>query len=425
MRVAADRATEELATRLEACFPDRSRSPRWVGREAEFPLVTRDGRAGDAELMWPVLLEQAECEAVRDVLPGGAPEAVIGVRGREWECLMEVGRCTVEVITGPRPSLPELARDHDRALSTVVAAAREVGLRLLGCGIQPRTPARAALLSPKRRYRYLVKATDGRWETWCITASDQTHLDAGRDELFPLTNVLNALSGAVIALTANSSVYGGRRGRYASGREGLMASVTGEPYRHGAVPRPFADGEDYVRFVLGFRCLFLPDGRGGYRLGGGPLADVGGEEGFQRFLFHDHYWWPSARPRARLGTIEVRPACQQPADSSWAPAALALGLAEAADGAAEIVEEHGWTSLLEYRARSVVRGMSALEPGTGFLRDVLEVAASGLGSRGFGEERLLEPLWKRLERGTGPADEARAVVRDRGVPGLLRLRALE
>jgi len=414
MAVAAARTTEELAARFEACFPDRARSPRWVGREAEYPLVTEQGRAGDAGRLWPVLLEESGCEPVRDVPPGGEPGAVIGVRGERWECLMEVGRCTVEVITGPRPSLPELARDHDRALSRVVSGARRVGLRLLGYGIQPRTPARAAPLSPKRRYPYLVEATGGGWETWCITASDQIHLDTSQDELFPLVNALNGLSGAVIALTANSSVYGGRPGRFASGREGLMASVTGEPYRHGAVPQAFADSEDYVRFVLGFRCLFLPDGRGGYRLVEEPLTDLEGNEGFERFLFHDHYWWPSARARPRLGTVEVRPACQQPVEASWAPAALALGLAEAIDQAADIVEERGWTPLLEYRERAVIRGMSAPEPGEGLLRDVLEVAAEGLRRRGLSEEDLLDPLWERLDRRTGPADQVRRLARKRG-----------
>jgi hypothetical protein len=298
-----DRATQELAARFEACFSDRSRSPRWVGREAEYPLVTEDGRAGDASALWPILLQGGGCEPVHDVPPGGEPGAVIGVRGDDWECLVEVGRCTIEVVTGPRASLWDLARDHGQALRRILAAAGRAGLRLLGYGIQPRTPARPALLSPKHRYGYVVEATSGGWETWCITASDQVHLDAGRDDLVPLTNALNALSGAMIALTANSSVYGGRSGRFASGREGLMASVTGEPYRHGAVPGPFADVEDYVRFVLGFRCLFLPDGRGGYRVVGEPLTDIEGDEGFQRFLFHDHYWWPSARPRARLGTL--------------------------------------------------------------------------------------------------------------------------
>jgi gamma-glutamylcysteine synthetase len=425
----ADPAAPELAERFARCFPRRARAPRWVGREAEYPLVTPDGRAGDASRLWPMLLEEGGCEPIRDVPPGGEPGAVVGVRGDGWELLVEVGRCTVELVTGPRPSLFELSRDHERALTRILPAVRRAGLRLLGFGIQPRTPPTRSLLSPKRRYPYLVEATASRWLSWCVTASDQVHVDAGRDDLVALTNVMNALSGSVIALTANSSVYRGRPGRFASGREGLMSNVTGEPYRHGAVPRAFADLEDYVRFVLGFRCLFLPDGRGDYRLAYGPLGGLHGDAGFDRFLFHDHYWWPSARPRARIGTVEVRPACQQPAGASWAPAALATGLAEAHREAAALIDDRlgsdHWPALLRYRAHAVRDGVRAAEPAPRFLGDVLEVAATGLRRRGFGEERLLDPLRRRVERRAGPADEARRLARGSGPPSVAVALALD
>jgi len=386
----------------------------------------RDGRAGDASRLWPVLLEDG-CEPVHDVPPGGEPGALVGVRGDGWQCLVEVGRCTVEVVTGPRPSLLDLARDHERAMGRILPAARRAGYRLLGFGIQPRTPPGRSLLSPKQRYPYLVEATVGRWLSWCVTASDQVHVDAGRDDLVPLMNVMNALSGAVIALTANSSVYRGRPGRFSSGREGLMTPVTEEPYRHGAVPRAFAGLEDYVRFVLGFRCLFLPNGRGGYRLVQGPLAHLDGELGFERYLFHDHYWWPSARPRARLGTLEVRPACQQPPAASWAAAALATGLAEAHREASALLEDLApdpWPALLAFRGRAVRDGVRAVEPVPGFLAHAVDLAEAGLRVRGFGEEPLLEPLRERLDRGGGPADDARRLARESGAQALAGALAL-
>jgi gamma-glutamylcysteine synthetase len=413
---------EDLAQRFAARFPRRARSPRWVGREAEFPLVVPDGRAADSSRLWPLLIEEG-WRPVHDAAPGGEPGAVVGVRGDGWDCLAEVGRCTVEVVTGPRSSLLELARDHHRAMAILVPAARRAGCRLLGFGIQPRTPPGRRLLSPKRRYPYLAEATDGRWLSWCITASDQVHIDAGRDELVAVMNAMNALSGAIIALTANSSVYRGRVGRLASGREGLMAAVTGEPYRHGAVPRAFTDLEDYVRFVLGFRCLFLPDGRGDYRLVDGPLREIDGEAGFERFLFHDHYWWPSARPRARIGTLEVRPACQQPWGASWAAAALATGLADAHQEAAALLAErlgpNAWEVLLRFRRRAVRDGVRAPEPAPGLLAALLGLADMGLRRRGFGEEALLEPLRERLDRRTGPADIARRVVAEGGIERLV------
>jgi hypothetical protein len=49
---------------------------------------------------------------------------------------------------------------------------------------------------------------------------------------------------------------------------------------------------------------------------------------------------------------------------------------------------------------------------------LLHVEAA-LTQRGFGEERLLAPLWRRLERRQNPAQRARAVFRHDGVAGLL------
>ena len=306
----------------------------------------------------------------------------------------------------------------------VLPAARRAGYRLLGYGIQPRTRPGPAVLAPKRRYAVMRRATADRWLRWGVTASDQIHVAVSRDEVIPVLNALNGLSGAVIALTANSSVYGGRPGRYASGREGLMEDTTGEAYRHGALPRPFADMEDWVRFVLGFRCLFLPDGRGGFREPGRPMVDViGGRPALEAFLFHDHYVWPSARPRARLGTMEIRPACQQPPHESWAAAALAAGLAEEHRQAWVLVEDqfgpNGWDALLAVRRRAVRSGVRLGEQDRSFLAEVVGVAERGLAARGLGEEHLLDPVRARLERGDGPADVARRTAARGGPPALV------
>jgi gamma-glutamylcysteine synthetase len=279
------------------------------------------------------------------------------------------------------------------------------------------------LLAPKRRYPALLRAIGPRWLRFAVTASDQIHIDVTRDELIPAFNAMNGLAGAMIALTANSSVYGGRPGRYASGREGLMRTTTAEPYRHGAVGRPLADVEEYVRWAAGFRCLCLPGPRSGFRFPSGSYLDHarGRPPDLGEFLFHEHYLWPSARPRARLGTMENRPACNQPHADSWAPAALALGLSEGLSEVRDFLEwypAHGWRGLLAYRSRAVRDGIGAAEPAVGFLRSVLSLAERGLKARGHGEEDLLAPLHERLAAQTGPADRAREVARSRGAGAL-------
>ncbi len=424
-----ERGAEQLASEFLSRFPERVPRPRTVGREAEFTLVRPDGRAADSSVLWEPLLDATGGRPVHDQPAPDGSRLLIGVETNRWFCLAEVGRGTIEVGVGPHRSLEDLARDLDLALGTIVPIAHAHGMRVLGYGIQPRTSPTPALMTPKRRYLAFLRAVGLRWLRFGLTASDQLHVDASRDELVPMMNAMNAVSGAIIALTANSSVYRGRVGGCASGRERLMVGMVPEPFRHGAVPRPFEDALDYVRWTLGFRCLVLPDGRGGFRFPRGTYGEILRREGprFEDWAFHEHYLWPSARPRARLGTLEIRPACQQPG-ASFAAAALELGLAEAWRDVSELLQDllgpGWWASMLAYRARAVREGLRAPEPVPGLLAELLDLAEAGLRRRGFGEERALDEVRDRLDRRQAPADLARRVGSRSTAAGVVRLTQL-
>ena len=414
-----DAAIATLTSAFVARFPERAGRVRSVGREAELPLIDTAGRAGDSARLWPTLLRVTGAASVHD--PSGL---LIGAEAPRWFCLAEVGRGTVEIGVGPRRSIVELERDFAPALRTIDAVARGAGYRLLGYGIQPRTPPGPAMLTPKARYEALAGAIGQGWLRWTVTASDQTHVDIGRDELVRAMNALNGCSGALIALCANSAVYGGRPGA-AAGREALSARVTGEPFRNGAVPRRFADPEDYVRWTVGFRTLVLPDRRGGFTEPGVPFADRLIRRGpdLEEWLYHEHYLWPSARPRARLGTLEVRPACQQPG-ATFAATALSLGWVEANGDVAAYLDQtfpgaSGWRKLMGYRRRAVSAGICSDEPAPDFLATLVELSAEGLRRRNLGENAFLDPIRERLERREGPADRARRLLRERGMAALI------
>ncbi|MGF1473265.1 MAG: glutamate-cysteine ligase family protein [Rubrobacteraceae bacterium] len=424
------RALADITERFAAGFPASAPALRTVGREAEFPLVRPDGRAANVFELWPLLLEGEDYERTYDLGNAGA-EFLSGAEAGDWSWASEVGVSTVEISAGPGQTLHELARDMDRGLGRLTEAARRAGIHLLGFGIQPRTPAYPGLLTPKKRYSALLEAIGNQWLKFCVTAGDQVQVDVGQDDLMRLTNIVNAASGAIIALTANSPIYGGRVGRFASGREGLTANMVGEPYRHGAPAGPYSDLEEYVRFLAGLRCLCLPDGKDGFRVVNVPFVEQlrrdpelrDPETAFEAFLFHEHYIWPSARPRSRIGTIEIRPACQQPPDAAWVPSALGLGLMEAAGGLEDYLEDAFgkgyWTALQEHRELAVKHGISAPEPIPRFLDTVVDIAEEGLRRRDKGEEIFLDPVRKRLERHAGPADEARELFEGGGPAALV------
>jgi gamma-glutamylcysteine synthetase len=406
-----------LLDRFMGSFDPRvAGAPRRVGREAEFPVVTATGEAGDVMALWPVLLEDEDLEAIVEPAIDDGGLLIVGVEAPTWTASVEVGHGTIELSVGPGDDLFELGRPFADGLQRLTTAADRLGYRLLGYGIQPRTPHGPQLLTPKRRYAAMFDAIGEPWSRFGVTASDQLHVEVGGDELIPLTNLLGALSGALIALTANSPVVGGQPSGAMSGREWLMSEVTGEPGRHGASPRPYRDVPDYLEVLGGFRCLFLPAGDG-YTTFEGTFWDYLGDhpeltpaEVYGSFLFHEHYIWQSARPRARLGTLEIRPACQQPAAASWLPSALALGwLENAHDVDAYLEERFGsdvFAVLRDHRDAAVAQGLSAVEPCPDFLATLIDLADKGLRRRARGEEQLLEPARDRVARRRGPADVA-------------------
>jgi len=276
-------------------------------------------------------------------------------------------------------------------------------------------------MTPKRRYAYFAKAVGRAWWHFTATAADQVHVDISRSEIVDAVNTLNLLSAPLIALTANSSVYAGRPGRYLSGREGLLGTL-GEN-RAGMTPRPFQSLEEFVRYICHYRCYVLRR-NGSFRLYNRPFEKYLRDHGpdLNAYLWHEHYTWNSARPRPHNSTVEIRPACQQPHAEPLVVAALALGWVEARAEVQAFLEDalpDPWRTLRRYRRAAIMHGLRAQEPVTRFVESVLRLAEGGLRRRGRGEESILRPLWERLEGRTTPGDRTREMMRLEGVAALI------
>ena len=452
MEPSLHRAYEALADRFAAHFPTQLQGPRTVGREAEFPVVDQSGRAADIDRLWPLLLaedtgEGSSLSPLKVKKDAVNTDLIVGLDGAAYSYALEVGKGTIELNVGPYANLFELESAFRTAVERLVRAAAQLGWRVLGYGVQPLSPPTRALLSPKQRYHALADIMGDDWIWYTVTASDQTHVDVSRDEAVGVLNFAILMAPVVVALCANSPVVAGALTGDCSGREGRMISALyGE--RHGMIARPYADLTDFVARLSRKPALLyregerlLPDGR--------PFAEVlradfgmAGSEGaalspgcFDAFLLHDHYIWHSARLRTAYGTVELRPACQQPPDELMAATALYLGLVE---GREEIIdymqsalapagEERGnpgpmsasWSRLREYHHEAVRAGLAAPEPAPDFLADILELVAAALAGRGYGEEGMLAPLWQRLERRENPAQGVRRVFAEEGLEGLI------
>jgi len=469
------RSYEALAGRFAAHFPTQLDGPRTVGREAEFPVVDQSGRAADVDRLWTLLLETEP--AVEDGERGSLsplkvkrdavnPDLIVGLDGAAYSYALEVGKGTIELNVGPCTTLFELESAFRSALERLVRAAAQLSWRVLGYGAQPLSPPARALLSPKQRYHALADIMGDDWIWYTVTASDQTHVDVSRDEAVSVLNFAILMAPVVVALCANSPVVAGALTGDCSGREGRMI---GSPYgeRHGIIARPYADLTDFVTRLSRMTSLLrregerlLPDGRPfsevlrtDYRATSeewtlAPLSSSLSPDAFDAFLLHDHYIWHSARLRTAYGTVELRPACQQPPHELMAATALYLGLVEGREQITDYIQtalaptceerterseervnpaplSECWPRMRQYHEQVVRAGLAAPEPVPGFLADILELVAAALTRRGYGEERMLAPLWQRLEQKENPAQRVRRVFTKEGLEGLIEFSNLE
>jgi gamma-glutamylcysteine synthetase len=315
------------------------------------------------------------------------------------------------------------------AVSRLVHAAARFGWRVLGYGVQPASPPTIGLMSPKQRYLSLYRAMGEAWLWYTVTASDQLQFAIGRDEALHMLNYGNLMAPIIIALCANSPVFGGKLSPYCSSREGVMAGIRAAEHRHGMPPAPFASLYDFVR-TLSQPTYLIRQAEGEVVPSSRPFAAYLAENGpdFQAFLYHEHYIWNSARLRAAYGTLEVRPACQQPWSEHMAAAALILGLAEASHSILAYIQgalgEDYWQGLRIYHQQAIRHGLAAPQPAPEFLPEVVQRAQAGLAARGRGEDALLAPIWARLSRRQNPAQRARAVFQADGLPALVQAAAV-
>ena len=85
-----------IANQYQAGFRETLGSVRPIGREAEFPLVWPEGRAGEASLWWAPLLDQGGLEPIRE-----GRRSLIDARGPEVIYQAKVGKPAIEVSLVP------------------------------------------------------------------------------------------------------------------------------------------------------------------------------------------------------------------------------------------------------------------------------------------------------------------------------------
>ena len=354
---------------------------------------------------------------------------LVGLDGPDFTFVLEVGRGTLEMTTGPHDDLAGLESSFLMGMEHLLHAAGSFGWQVLGYGMQPLSAGTVDFLTAKPRYRTLLDSLGPDWLWFTLTASDQTHVAVGRPELVATTNLASLLTPAVIALCANSPIWAERDQGVCCGRESEMGRIQADHHRHGMPQGPLASVEDLVARTLPQHFLMRKDnGRlvANHTSFEAHLKTLGGAEGddaWAAYLLHEHYTWNSARPRTAHSTLELRSACQQPPGSHLVATALSLAIVEGAPELAALREARmgaeTWPQMRAWHAAVITHGLAAPTPTPGLLTEILEHCEAALGRRGRSEARFLAPLWQRLEAGMSPAQSVRADFAAGGIPALL------
>jgi gamma-glutamylcysteine synthetase len=421
-----------------------------VALEFEYVVVTEAGAAPDQATVAGLFghLSNAGFITYTDAITGEPVAAERTIPGGREVVEVELGYPTVEISGAPCDDLFTARRDMSAVLAEVVGYFASQRCLVLGLGIQPLTPPSRALVSSKNKYlmyerfsanRVLPPDVGADIHLFTVTAASQCHIDVDRDEAARAVDMLNAVAGVQLALTANSAVWRGNVDPHLGAVRETFYDLAFPPSAHSTTGSggPFASLEEYVQQLLD--CPVEIVSRDGAaievteRPRVGAFLDAGHTFHGRRLDNAETTIRPepgdlftlaralefNARLAPAYGTVESRISCQQPPGDEIVVAAFVLGLLEKLEAATRLSTDMRLADRAAARSAGARTGLRASEL-RDLAGDLLRLSQEGLRSRGLGEASLLEPLFQRLSNCQAPADESIEIYKTDGLPGLLR-----
>jgi len=426
---------EDLLRIVRNSFPAQLNGPRKIGCEEEFLVTDAEGNPADCRILFTLLGKMGWKLLYDDIYP----KVLVGARDpqRNVTITTDAGWAVLEVIFPPHSNLHEAAELYDLVIDLIVTVLQKQGQHLLGLGVQPKLKPDADNWAKKGRYDAVRGLLPEDVNRITMSASTQVHIDLTQDEMVPAAITFNALTGVIIGLFANSPITQGQLSLHKALR-GLFwdSLVPRGSHRHGLI-QECEDLTGYLRqTALGeqlFLIRFNEQTRVYEPLPPGTrfqdyIAGIKDEaELVEAYRIHESFLWFSSRLRQRFGTLEIRPACQQPREARLALAAFSLGLAEMLPEAYKTIKHYtkryGWDIWQKFYINATQNGLQARVwdiPIARLAGRVLELAKTGLEKRKQGEEEFLEPLFDRLRQGELPADQVVRVFQEGGIPAVVK-----
>ncbi len=452
---------------------------RLVGLEFENPLLRADGtiiNQEDIQKFWNAFIKEGD-ERDADYLTGVLVGAKKKLSNGKFESLnTDTGVTTLEMSLSPCKSLDEAKKNYDEVRTAVLGTAKKLGFRYLGYAIWPRTFVGKNPYDYKTKKSLYAALNLPRHNLQLPITAHQTGISLRADEVLSAINTLQALSGTITCLSANSPIFEDKIMPWKETRlvnwnlTSTSAHSQGEMDIFAQMPsRPFTSLADYFKYIWR-TTLVLPMLRNGqwvkpnqkltpieYLKGTKwPAKDLFGKDTELEPTLSDLNLlsicsWMDAKPhlvfkssavtlneflknleadtldeyiKGRLVNcyMEYRIGGSSPAGEELALPALSLGLVNNLKRAEKLVAKYSWADWRKLRGNSYITGMGGKignDDIVPVLQELAEIAQEGLKMRSMGEEKYLEPVNTRIMEKKNPADKCIEVFKEKGMGGLL------
>lgn len=426
---------------IEPTKTDRSRS---IGIEIEMPIVNMKGEPVDEQISLNVA---EKFRAQFDFKPVGCDDDnnVNSMTNEESgdNLSFDCSYSNLELSLGKGTDLFEIKKRFYTYYKWLKEAFSEYGYMLTGMGINPHYNINHNQPVPNERYRMLfhhlhsypqysektdLKFTD-RADFGTFTNASQVQIDVYYDELIDTINTFGLLEPYKALLFSNS--YMEEYPSQMCARNMLWErSMQGyNPHNIGMFSHKLKDTDELIEYIMS-TSIYCTMRNGKYvNFKPVPIAEY-----FQADIIKGEFYngteyqpieiTPCEEDIVHLrsfkfedltfrGTIEYRSTCCQPVRDSMTLSAFHIGLTEMLYELKAVLENddviygHGYDAtelqkLLSQRDIPTFIDETELKKQ---LKTILDIASEGLKKRQYGEEKFLEPLYRRAEKLTNPAKE--------------------
>ncbi len=439
---------------------------RRVGVEFENPMVDPKGSLieySQIEKVWNKLIENNWKEK-RDKKTNHVHIANKLFNGQSVELSTDGAWTIFEIALPPLDSIFELEKMFNNVKAEILQALEGEDLHWLGIGLVPGKIRVDNKYMTTKPFYWVIKKYWYLFNLNFPTAANQTGVSVRMDELVRVLNAMTAVSGLVIALTANSSVSDFKPTKWQESRHLFFSKLFAttaykgmEKVIHKPHSKPYSSLSDYVKYFLDSKPFmiitpmrngefvvldrkitwleFLKGDKWQAKTLAGEEIEVVPEVGDLNMAAHNQWFlavghmlfdtekmtlaeFLKAFENDQLENylegklknlyVEYRMAATSPPGEEFVSPALTMGLINNLEELEKFVAEYEWGEWSDLVDHAAIAGMKAKFAGyecKELLKSFVDISKAGLEKRGFREEKYLEVLYNRIEEGETPADK--------------------